>query len=507
MSRADYRRGNASTEQGGWPAPLTARVRGGSLDRQPPEGSLTPVILRRPERPRTRRFARALPALALCLLGQAALGQGAAPATEQFDLTVTVEDARAIALDALAAGNTELAYVAARQLLLVEPDDFTGLIVLAGAAPDLGRADEGRRAAARAYAIAGSDLARFEAARYAGIAAAKGERFLLAEFWLRRALQHAPTDAAYERTVQTAGRVRRASPLSIRLSAAVSPIVNTGSDEAISLGDGGFDTASPTRPQGQLTYSAEIRVRVQEGPRSETGVTLSYQGAQDRIEVRPTLSDDYVLVTSTDELEVGLDHRRTFASGLLAGEVHAGATYRDGEALHEFRGFSLRYLRPLSQGDQLSVAFARDWKDGATGAYDLAIRDRLSLTHEQVLPRGNRLSLTAGADVQSSDAPNYDYRAGSIGLSYEPDILRDRLDLTLSASARQKVHASYDTLVAPPQRREDRTLGLTLAAGFPQAAFYGFEPSISVTHEWNDSSIEEFSSSTSAVSFRVETVF
>ena len=141
-----------------------------------------------------------------------AAGLWASAASAQSTVDIPIDQATNIAAQAVIAGDTALALQIAEAVLQAQPDNRDALVVLAAAAPRVGRATDGRRAGARAWWLSETDLQRYEAARLTALAAANEERFSLASLWLRLALIDAPNEAERTRTINDARPVTARNP-------------------------------------------------------------------------------------------------------------------------------------------------------------------------------------------------------------------------------------------------------------------------------------------------------
>ena len=149
-------------------------------------------------------------AVILALCGSSALAQ------DRVD--VPLDQASAVAAQALVNGDAALALQIAETVVAARPDDRSAHVVIAAAAPRLGDPAKGRRAGARAWALSRGDAQKYEAARLTALAAANEQRFTLSTFWLRRALTVAPDEAARTQTLSDARIVRQRNPWSTQLS-------------------------------------------------------------------------------------------------------------------------------------------------------------------------------------------------------------------------------------------------------------------------------------------------
>jgi hypothetical protein len=276
-----------------------------------------------------------------------ALWAGAAEAQVQTDPA----GLREIAVRLLVQGEAGRSAELARALLARDPDDRTALVVLAAAAPQVGRAAEGTAGGAAGLGpsrrAAPSDSRRHGSRR--GRRSRRGRPFL-AEFWLRLALATAPDEAQEARTLADARAVRARNPwrLEVELGFAPSDNVNGGARtdrlevdglvsglpgglglsidaQALSGWVGTFDLRAARRLRESRTERTELRFRL-----SGRSVILSEE-SRDRIRAEGEEGE----VTGSDfgsaAAEVGLGHRRLLDWGARGGDATLGWSHSGDE--------------------------------------------------------------------------------------------------------------------------------------------------------------------------------
>jgi tetratricopeptide (TPR) repeat protein len=153
----------------------------------------------------------------------------AGPAAAQVELSV--EDARGLAVTLEAQGQREAAASVAASLLERDPNDAAAWIVIARIRRAEGDIDGALEAARRANASADSDDVRYAAAVELAAGNFVQDRGLIAQFWLRRAAQVAPTEELREAAIRNFRAVRAQTPWSWSVGFSVVPSsnVNNGS--------------------------------------------------------------------------------------------------------------------------------------------------------------------------------------------------------------------------------------------------------------------------------------
>lgn len=160
-----------------------------------------------------------------------ALGLGAQAASAK-PVVLTPEQARVDGFRAMVAGDAKLAHQFALVLLQRDPHDFAALILRARSARALGHMAEARRAAGRAWAEAKPGRQSYDAALVrAQVLSSSGYR-TIAQFWLRRAIQLAPTDRDKAVAVRGLRYVRSHSHWAFQLEASLQPSSNVNGGSA-----------------------------------------------------------------------------------------------------------------------------------------------------------------------------------------------------------------------------------------------------------------------------------
>ncbi len=154
--------------------------------------------------------------------------------------TITLDQARQIARQALLSQNPQLALEIGKTLLEADPRDPDALLIVAAAQAQLGNPINGRRAAARAYRNTDNRIQKFDAATIAASLAARAERLTLSQVWLRRASLHTDDPAEQQGLARAYGRVRAQNPWRFNLETALRPSsnVNNGANTGEQIVDG-----------------------------------------------------------------------------------------------------------------------------------------------------------------------------------------------------------------------------------------------------------------------------
>lgn len=454
---------------------------------------------------------------ALCLAAATAAGAE----------TLTPEEMRTAALAALAQGDATVALAIADALLGRDPADETALAIRSRAGRDLGRYESALDDARAAWEVARTDEEKYRAALLRAQALSSRGNRGMAQFWLRRAAELAPTPAHSRQAMRDYRYVRSQNPLRTRLTFGIAPTdnVNNGSaeTEVEYLGDS-------RRPIGTS--------RALSGTRYTIGADLGYRLRRTRnVEDHARFGALHQTYTLSDEAKRILDEDLvSIEPDPVTGEIEVieGAHGVDGSdfaySLLRF-GLGRQFTPGPGQGlYDLSVDIAKDWYGGdpyttfvesraalttqvpgrATATLSLGGRylererggeesvRRASLGTEVTRGFGDaRLTLSAGLATSDSDAGSYDYHEARLGLSYGLGKPVLGAVISLDAGVTATDFGDWPFLLGAPAddlARRDVTLRAGIDAVLPALERYGFAPvlSLEATDRRSTAEIYEF---------------
>lgn len=406
-------------------------------------------------------------------------------------MALSRDEVRAMASDLVAKGRAAQALPLAEALVKSDPTDFGAQLLASYAARDLGQTDK-----AEAYARAAWDLAKTEQQRHSAslaMAQAKssGGARSSAQFWLRRAVEHAPDDRAKLAAIRDYRYVRARNPLSFSLDFGVSPssnINNGASTDTIWMFGLPFELEGKAQALSGVQYRARAAVEwtVAEARNHRTRLGFSLGGHTYTLsdEAKATAPDakgsDYALWAA----EVSVDHRRrakdggewqtrfTLGHNDYGGDPMSNYVRLDAGRSFEFsKGQSLRFGATLERQKRLDY-------DG----YSATIKT-VSTNYRQPLGPG---ALGVGVQLGQIDAASVEaaHDRARLSLDYWLDKPVAGMDLRLSASAEQR---SYDPSLLIPDGRSDTKLSVGVNAVLPQMDYMGFAPELGLTYTRNRS--------------------
>lgn len=429
----------------------------------------------------------------------AALLAAALPFSAQAE-TLSPGQMRTLGFEFDSAGRPQLALEVAEALLQRDPQDTAALILKSRALRSMGREGEAADLAATAWANGADPAERFGAAMARAQALSSQGKRSSAQFWLRRAAQVAPSEAARATAVRDFRYVRERNPVRVNLSFGIAPSsnVNGGSQHATSERyvnlDGTSDVGvfSPTaRALSGVTARAAItaRFRLQESQSSSTWLRLGASHREVRLSAqsRRDLADWAAMLAAQDpfstpprdnydfsSLEIGLNQTRSLGAVTMHYGVTSGRTRYGGAALSNFQRLELGGETLLAANRILFASLGLE----RSQRHDSARRDSRQLSLGtgvvQQLASGDRLKLGLSARNTQSQSEDIRHRAAGLQLSWvraEPLIAGVRLEAEVGLEARR-----YDPSRIAAGGRQDLRLDAQVSLVLDRFDYMGFAP-------------------------------
>jgi len=440
----------------------------------------------------------------------------ATPSWGQSSADIPIEQAGAVATQALRANEPALALEIARRVLEVNPDDRLALLVVAAAGPNQGAATEARQAGARAFGLAETNGQKYEAARLTALAATREERFTLATYWLRRALVVAPNSTEKDRTLRDARSVSRANPWSTTLSFSIAPSNNVnGGAEDEDAGEflgftGTLSADAVAQPGKRANLSFGTSYRFYQTPRSRARVGVNYQLARVRLDDEtpddPRTGEEVELDSSdfdTDYAQINLSYDHSLERGTIGLSLATGFLEFGHERYYDFDQLGISRTIPLNDQWTLFANARREWYDFESETISDALRNTV---------RGGLAYRFANGDVvtgaytrlrANSDTSTQDFEQRGIDFSYRFGEPLGPFSIRFNVGARRAEYEFY-SFFGP---REDETVSYGINVGVPAIEFAGFQPTIAITGSRTDSNIARFTRSNFSVLATIESAF
>lgn len=445
-----------------------------------------------------------------------ALGAGAVKAPAE-GVKLTVDQARTMAYHAINQQRPKLAYHLAEGVLEVHPRDGAAHYTQALAFSQVGAYGFGRKSARKAYNNAQTPVQRYEAAHLASQLAFKEDKLTLSQFWLRRAVHHAPSEEVRQDSIQAFKNVRARNPLHFSLQFSVTPSdnVNNGANSPVNIIDG-VPVAGVLSPSAQAvdgvvaTTDLKARYRISYTDRSVTHVTGRAYAR--RVEFNNAVAGLSGSDVSSSRLEIGLQHALIDGSrrGQWQFNVTGGRVWSGGSPLYDFARFGVERDQRLTDNLLLSVGTSVERQQDETFPFNDATQYQVFAHLSYRLSGGGRLG--AFASFRDTETSGFNRASEQITGVLSYTMGRELGPARLSFQVGQS-YVDYDTYslgaglgAVPGGRRDDSTFGGVTAA-FQDWSYLGFVPTVSVQTEQSRSNISRFDVDETSVSFGIRSEF
>lgn len=392
---------------------------------------------------------------------------------------VTPEAGRALARQALQAGNPALTVSIARQLLAANPDDVGSLMLLTAGLSRSGHAAEAVGTGRKAFALSTTTARRFEAAYLTAEALSAADRPYGAKLWLRRAYNSTSSDAEKSLLEGAFEKLDARTPLKLSLSFGGGPTDNVNGG---SLHDS-FDFFGLLLPiaqalPGTVLYStAQLSYRLVARPRF--AASLYAIGAQRNVWLSPRGHDLQPGARNGDFRYDSLD---------LGGSVAWAGAGRISYSLDLRVGQTWQGGARQTDHQRLVLGVTGKLSDTRLAHLELSAEQ----THYPATPHANSLRLAADASLTQaygkaslrysfgvaqvdSGAAGVAYQSVSTGVEWTP--ARKFQGITLGVFGRAEVRHYWKT----PALQPDILTQAGVTGQFSKVSFYGFSPSVTLS--------------------------
>lgn len=423
---------------------------------------------------------------------------------------------------ALVAGEPTETLRLAQEMLRTQPDSFAALYLLSLAQSDLNDPQSAAASGARAYAAATREDARFETARFVAGAHFQAGQYTRSAFWLRRAANHAPTEADLQFIAEAYAATVDANPLSVQIAASIAPSdnVNNGSEDGVLQLEGiglTFILPEDRRSLSGVGFSAssELKYRISQGPQQSTqligsvsAVTYALsQDAKDLLasspnpEVRAVKGSDFSTVTAA----IGISRQQNNISpfGPVNLDLNLGTYWEGGERLVNFRDISIEQVFPINRNNRFRLTVFNRVQDALTPALLDSTTTDLIGTYDHILANSDQLQLSFSTRRKDAGFEN-SFDEYQIGVGYA--VAEPLYGIQLSTSL-QIGYRTYEEFTTTLDGRDDQFISASGTAKFRDVSYFGFSPSITLAATRTESTAEEFTSSTLQLLFGVESNF
>ncbi|WP_299623438.1 hypothetical protein [uncultured Tateyamaria sp.] len=432
--------------------------------------------------------------------------------------SISLDQARVLARQALHAGDFELARQIAMGLVQADETDAYAYGILAAAHSRMNNPKLARAAVRLSYRHGDSPGAKFGAARTAASIAYQQERPTLSQAWLRIAAAHADTDKQKNLLASDYRNVRAANPLSFNLTVSVAPSdnVNNGTDNVLEVINGTYTQGlfgGATRALSGVVgvVDARLRYRLARDKTSQTNATARIYTRQ--IDLSASAKAAAPFVSNSDFAstfaEAGLEHQ--FAAGkegnsvTLSGAV--GASWSGGSRSYDFGKLSVRRGIRLSPADRLSFSGTAEKRFSTRSSLRDVDVFTLGTHYSHRRDNGDRVNLGLTVQDVSGAFTNADYRTASVRASYAFGKQVGPVKITTGVTFG---YTDYDTyvLVSPVAGgREDQSLYGDVSFFFADYDFAGFAPTVQVRTGRRSSNVNRFEIGETTISLGIQSKF
>ncbi len=424
---------------------------------------------------------------------------------------------RELASQLVQAGRANEAKTVAEALLDFDPKDPTALLVLSRAERLLGDFKSAKLAGKRAFRAAEAEETKYAAALLTAQATSAGGNKLAAQFWLRRALNAAPSEALKQRAARDLGYVRGTSPVSVDLKFSIAPKSNINNGSKHDRGRfyfGSLVLEGPLSGSGQalsgIEYEAgaKLTFRLPQKGAWRTQLTTeietrSYSLSSEAKALAPDArSSDYAF----QEFSVGISGSRADkeGSGRTTLGLNVGTNWYGGNSLSHFVIVSAG--RSFQVGKRSRLFFNGAVEHQSRQDSDLRSSDigTLSATWYHRLNGGSALSVTGYIQDVGSDSEAVARETHGLNLTYvpaKPIFAQTSVELSLGVS-----QTDYDRgLAGPPRENTDVTAAATFI--FKDVEYFGFSPTATISTRQSDSNLPQFESEELGVKLGLRSTF
>jgi len=466
--------------------------------------------------------------LLVALLGFSAAQQSIGKtASQEGNVTLTIPQARQVALNALRSQNPRLTLHIAGGLLQRDARDSLAYFMIAQASQQLGEPNTGRRAAARAFQFSKSKEDKYASSQLAARLSYDAKRYTLAQYWLRRSVNFVQTPQQRQQIASDYKRLRAENPWNtqLRFSIAPSSNVNAGSDtnlstiegvpvvgilsrsaQALSGVVGVADTSTSYRFSQSTNHSAYVTGRIY-----SRQIQLSSAA---RRAVPAVRNKDF----SATAVELGLKYVfRTGMQGGKQGEKRGGLSTLNAIIGKNWYGgdpssvFSrLGYAHSLSAGKRTRLTFSGSYERrdyNATGRAPTFIT-RVMGSARHRFKDGGAVQFGLFANNTTSTWVNTSSISATAHLSYEMGNPIGPAMVSFGIGATYQDFSNYSVgFIVVPGGRQDSVAFASVAATFNTLDYAGFVPKVTLRAQKNNSNISRFDTTQLSVSIGIQSSF
>lgn len=443
---------------------------------------------------------------------------GDAPGAQQVSLSL--DQVRALARKAYADGNIQLANRLAWALWKANHEDVAALILLAATEPLLGRPERGRAAGRDAWKATDIRGLRHEAAFFTARAALFDKRFTATKYWLRRAWQTAGTEVQRQQTAYDFARVRAVSPWVGSFSASLAPSsnLNGGSQWDWLLIDdlfvvGKLSGAAQALSGWRAVFSGNLGYKIGRSENAET--TLGIAGFHSFNFLSPAAQALAPSMRGSDlnnaDVTLFLNHDRDATGSILPDHARLsfGHAWQAGAPSGFHAGLDLGRSFDWGTGGQHELTLGTEIRQDWNARFNPdTLRLALDADYSLRFANGARLHLGLGLSRTSGAFVNDNFHEAQLKLGYDFAKPVGPARISFNLGLRGREYPTY--FVGPfraPNGRTDLELSGSIEVQFEEFEYMGFTPVVSVSGAQTRSNITRFEGSDFGVSLGFRSLF
>ncbi|MEQ6247379.1 surface lipoprotein assembly modifier [Sulfitobacter sp. HNIBRBA3233] len=418
-------------------------------------------------------------------------------------------------------GDMARAVAFADALLTRDPQDVNAHLIRAYALRAQGRYAPAQEAARSAWRLAGSAEQKYNAALVMAQALSSDGKRTRAQFWLRRAVEHAPSPGHARRATRDFKYVRQRNPWQTHLSFTLAPNsnINNGSSRDSFLSDsvldrlvGGGPTVREINPEAQALSGIEIGGQVQSRYRfaqserraHDLRLGLSYRTyalSQDsKDQVPDARGRDYAFGSAS--IGYGFKHLRADRRGELSLGVDLGQTFYGGARYASFLRGHADQSYFVDQRTKLRFGLVAEVENGQRVSDSESVS--VSFGVDRALSGGSGVHL--GLTVADQKSPNalHEYSLVRLrgGYLLGREVMGAQVQIGLGAALRD-----YDVHLLSVDGRRDVEISFDVTATFRDIDYYGFTPQVSLTGAKTNSNIGVYDSNRLGLNIGIVSAF
>ncbi|WP_164659942.1 M48 family metallopeptidase [Tropicibacter sp. Alg240-R139] len=470
---------------------------------------------------RSRNWANLDSIRAALVCAALALGGPTSARAEETSHTLTLDQAYQAAIEALRIGQPDVTVALTHGLLQASPKNPVLHYLQATAYARMNEPEEGRQAATLAYRNSKQQEALFQSAQLAARLSLQAGRPTMAQFWLRRTAVHAPNEKAKELIAADYKQLRRINPWAFRIRAEIKPTdnVNNGADTALQIIDG-------VPVVGQLSGSAQAlsgvfgivdvtsayRLRQSADSMTSVGGRLYVQRVSLSSEAKALAPDITGSQFASTYGEISVRHAMIVGPaenlGSAAVDVATGTSWFGGERSYNFARLGGERTWRMAGGAQLRLNAMVETRFAERYGTNDANIVGIGAQYLRPVGQGNRISVSMAYRDSRARWFTGTYRAASVRVAYDLGQAIGPAKLSAGLVLGYSDYPEYAvSIFAVPGGRQDTSIYGDLSLFFDKYDYAGFAPMLRVRTGKKDSNVSRFDIREFSVSLGIESKF